>query len=117
MIDSFLYLQEDKDDQLKKEKAHLTQCPPISAMVGMTSTQGFSYLVDICFFPVTCSLGFYRVWVIGETKYGTAQGVQICVTEPAAVQAQLELSMCFQLCSHTYSPIEKFVMLYLPKNS
>lgn len=84
-------------------------------MVGMTSALGFSYLVDICFFPVTCSAGFYRVWGIDETEYGTTQGVQTCVTEHAAVQAQLELKMCFQLCSHTYSPTEKSVMLYLPE--
>lgn len=66
-------------------------------------------------FPITSSVGFYRVWVIGEIKYGAAQSVQTCVTEPVALQAQLEISVCFQLCSHTYSPIEKFVMLYLPE--
>lgn len=93
LIDSFLYLQEDEDDKLKKEESHLTHSPPTSAMVGMTSALGLSYLVDIFFFPVTCSVGFYGVCVIGEIKYGAAQGFQTCVTESAALQAQLELSV------------------------
>lgn len=79
MIDSFFYPQKEEDDKLKKEESHLTQSPPTSAMAGMTSALGLSYLVDICFFPVTCSVGFYRVWVIGEIKCGAAQGVQTCV--------------------------------------
>lgn len=62
--------------------------PTTSAVVGMTSALGFSYLVDICFFPATCSVGFYRIWVNGEIKYRAAQeDVQTCVTEPAASQA------------------------------
>lgn len=77
LIYSFLYLLEDEDDKLKNKESHLTHFPPTSAMVGITSALGLSYLVDI-YFPVTCSVGFYRVWVIGEIKFGAVQVVQAC---------------------------------------